>query len=243
MFCFIFVLLFDVINIIYNYCDISNSNSTRNNNNITISLGIIDIRHHLSDYDFNVSRLILHPNFTLEPLTDNIGMIKLDRTIEFRNKNSNCSRACLPLTPSRIHLNMSACLAVGWGVDKEHSQTDKQSNVLLKVPMPILKPIDCTNSRIIPEFNQTTMICAGWKSGGSGACFGDIGGPLICPLVGLPPHDDAGGDNVNYNNTLYYSVVGILAANSDCALPKHPSVFMKIEAYNEFILKYTNEEE
>lgn len=61
------------------------------------------------------------------------------------------------------------------------------------------------------DFDSSTMVCAGFQSGGVDTCFGDSGGPLEAPLQG-------GG----------YRLVGITGWGEGCAEPGFPGVYTRV---------------
>jgi hypothetical protein len=61
------------------------------------------------------------------------------------------------------------------------------------------------------DFDPTTMICAGFQSGGVDTCAGDSGGPLEAP-------QSAGG----------YRLVGITSWGEGCAEPGFPGIYTRV---------------
>lgn len=61
------------------------------------------------------------------------------------------------------------------------------------------------------DFDPSTMLCAGYLSGGTDTCAGDSGGPLQAPLYG-------GG----------YRLVGITGWGDGCAQPNKPGVYTRV---------------
>lgn len=61
------------------------------------------------------------------------------------------------------------------------------------------------------DFDPSTMVCAGFQSGGVDTCFGDSGGPLEAPL-------QEGG----------YRLVGVTGWGEGCAEPDFPGVYTRV---------------
>lgn len=207
-----------------------------------ISAGVLNYEKHSSKYDFKakevricvvlgiiwfdcfglINQVVVHPDYNSDTITNDVGLIKLDRPIQFDGENSNCSRACLPLSPSEIKVNMSGCYTLGWGSTSLENPT---SDLLVKVQMPILDGSACKS--VFPTFNETLNICAGYMKGGAGPCFYDNGGPLACPLI------------IPNSIEVIYTVVGMLTRTDDCAKPQRPALFTNISVYKDFLLKNT----
>jgi secreted trypsin-like serine protease len=98
----------------------------------------------------------------------------------------------------------------GWGAIEQGGAT---SNTLKAAVAPIISDSDCLNSNVQyqSEFHASTMVCAGYLSGGTDTCQGDSGGPLESPLEG-------GG----------YRLVGITSWGLGCAQANAPGVYTRI---------------
>lgn len=78
-----------------------------------------------------------------------------------------------PGTPARVY---------GWGRTTEHGST---SDTLRSAEVPLTGDAECR--RAYPEYDGSTMVCAGVPEGGRDACAGDSGGPLVSDgrLIGV----------------------------------------------------------
>ncbi|CAL1533932.1 unnamed protein product, partial [Lymnaea stagnalis] len=94
---------------------------------------------------------------------------------------------------------------------------------LQTVSVPTYEGADCLTT--FPQSGSTYLtdptnqLCAGSTSGGVDACGGDAGGPLFC-LEGA-------------TNT--WVAVGVISYGEGCARPEYPGVYVKINAYYDWI--------
>jgi len=73
-------------------------------------------------------------------------------------------------------------------------------------------------------FDKSTMICAGYAEGGKDSCHGDSGGPLQC--------QDSDGQ---------WKLIGIGSWSYECALPRKPTVYTRVERYVDWIKQYVTD--
>ena len=86
------------------------------------------------------------------------------------------------------------------------------SDDLMYVDMEILEDSYCL-SRYEDLFEPTTMLCAGYKSGGKDSCQGDSGGGLVCDG----------------------KLTGVVSYGTGCALPGYAGVYMEVSYYADWI--------
>jgi hypothetical protein len=97
----------------------------------------------------------------------------------------------------------------GWGSTFDGGGTVDD---LRAATVPIVADSTCGSSGVYgSEFDQGTMVCAGYLEGGVDSCNGDSGGPLESPL-------ESGG----------YRLVGITSWGFGCAEPNAPGVYTRI---------------
>ena len=115
------------------------------------------------------------------------------------------------------------CYVVGFGVDSSGFLTEYLNNATV----PLVSEETCEHSDSYPGWPwgnpiSTSMICAGYKSGGTDACQGDSGGPLL------------------HAGTL--AQVGIVSWGEGCALENKYGVYTKVSAMREFIHSVVGDE-
>jgi len=94
----------------------------------------------------------------------------------------------------------------GWGVTEEGGE---QPDTLQKARVPITTDAYCADA--YSDFDETTMVCAGFPEGGVDTCQGDSGGPLFGRTSG---------------GTL--RVVGATSFGEGCARPEKPGVYARV---------------
>lgn len=95
----------------------------------------------------------------------------------------------------------------GWG---STSETGSTVDTLRSAAVPVTDDATCA-SEYGSNFDPSTMVCAGFQSGGADTCYGDSGGPMQVPL------DD--GD---------YRLVGITSWGAGCAEPNFSGVYTRV---------------
>jgi trypsin len=100
----------------------------------------------------------------------------------------------------------------GWGCTSEPIILNcSTSDTLRDATVPIVGDSACgSGSMYGGDFDQTTMVCAGFPGGGVDTCNGDSGGPLQAPT--------GGG----------YRLVGITSWGDGCARPNAPGVYARV---------------
>jgi secreted trypsin-like serine protease len=105
----------------------------------------------------------------------------------------------------------------GWGSTSPDDPNTTQipytpSDTLRAASVQIISDSTCGSSSVYGNaFHPTTMVCAGYLSGGVDSCYGDSGGPLQAGL------EDGG-----------YRLVGITSWGDGCAWPNNPGVYSRV---------------
>jgi secreted trypsin-like serine protease len=103
----------------------------------------------------------------------------------------------------------SAVEISGWGSTNESGPT---VDTLRSATVGVLPDSNCSSALVYgSDFDPTTMLCAGYMSGGVDTCSGDSGGPLEAPL-------QSGG----------YRLVGITGWGDGCARANAPGVYTRV---------------
>ncbi|XP_030644550.1 trypsin-3-like [Chanos chanos] len=111
--------------------------------------------------------------------------------------------------PSRCPQANEHCMVSGWGntITNGSDYPDR----LQCLWQPIIDHTTCRNA--YPHYFTDNMVCSGFMQGGASSCQGDSGGPLVC------------------NGELQ----GIVSWGYDCAQVGHPSVYVRVCRYNNWI--------
>ena len=160
---------------------------------IAVYIGQTDVAPPLkSKFLFFAERFIRHEkyrsNMSLYGVANDIALIKLNRKIDFEGnykgecqlyatflqliftillKDTRC--ACSP--ESMENLDLSQCVAMGWGMTKNDDMTSLSSK-LLDLRINVLPDEKCIISH---HYKPETMLCTGIPGGGVGGCHGDSG--------------------------------------------------------------------
>ncbi|KAH9523388.1 Chymotrypsin-like elastase member 2A [Bulinus truncatus] len=159
----------------------------------------------------NVSTVYAHENFTASPgaVYNDIGVVFLTHPLVY---NDNVQPA--KLSPGGQAVDNLSCVVSGWGRTGPNSP---QSPVLLEGKMSTQSFRNCQT--LMGEFGVTItrdQLCAKAESAnGSGPCFGDSGGPLMC------------GKN-------YKFLTGVASATLNCDV-SIPTLFTKVSNYIDWI--------
>jgi trypsin len=100
----------------------------------------------------------------------------------------------------------------GWGCTSEPVIFNcTTSDTLRDATVPIVADSTCGSGSVYDgDFDASTMVCAGFLSGGIDTCNGDSGGPLQAPTGGS------------------YRLVGITSWGDGCANPNAPGVYSRV---------------
>lgn len=166
--------------------------------------------------DVAVASLLPHPAYNPRNNNkyDDIGLIRLDKDIEF---SSHISPICLP--PANSYLQPGERLTIaGWGL----KGFNKLSVIKQKVDLPVASVSQC--SIMFENYGRLTRIgqgqfCAGGESG-KDSCTGDSGAPLMRQLPTNPPR---------------WYIEGVVSFGVGCGLKDHYGIYTKVSKYLNWI--------
>lgn len=174
----------------------------------------------LSDYERNVTKIIIHEEFYEDFFWNDIAILLLDKPIE---RSSNVDLLCLYNYGLEDVFNENRKLyAAGWGSVNPDSWNLSYVDDLHHVDLRIMPMNEC--HYIVPSridlFNATKQVCAGYSASSKiqkDTCYADSGGPLMIKL-----------------NSQWFSY-GIVSYGSqpDCALG--PAVYTRTAFYYDWI--------
>ncbi|XP_029171797.1 melanization protease 1-like isoform X2 [Nylanderia fulva] len=165
--------------------------------------------------DFGVDSVYYHPQYTRAKLQNDIALIKLNSSIDFRPENVR--PICLPFGTAAT-LNSKKAIVTGWGA----TEAGPRSQDLLQAKLPVV-----TNEQCKEAYRRSTQIwhkqlCAGGLRDVD-SCFGDSGGPL--QALGI------------YNGNARIVQYGVVSYGvKECGTAGIPGVYTSVAHYVDWIL-------
>lgn len=176
-----------------------------NPENIVVLIGLVNQeRKQIASVHFTKT-LLIHPKFDPFSLTNDVGLIEL---MESLLKDEHISFATLPskyLFESNIELAemYKNCFVLGWSAT--HPVDIKQKMNLRKEVIPLLSKSEC--SRYLRHDDKSdSFVCASFRPGSSGVCYGDTGGPLLCNRTQIGISSWGLGCNERFSSGVYTRV-------------------------------------
>lgn len=167
-----------------------------------------------SSGDYEIERVIRHPDYRPPAKYNDIALLKLKKPIKPFTRLVR--PACL-YTSNEFRVNRTT--ATGWG---RVFFDDDPSDILLKVGLQIINQNTCNsfyeserNTKKLSKGIQPSMMCAGDLAGGKDTCQGDSGGPIQIQ---------------DPNNRCIHYVIGITSFGKVCGAP-NPGVYTRVSHY------------
>jgi secreted trypsin-like serine protease len=177
------------------------------------SIEVVLGRYTLSDEEsgeiIGLKQIIRHPDYDYHPdnpLAD-LALLELE-------KSSSQPVLKVAETYSTITQVDELATVMGWG-RTDAKRRDSYSDILRQTNIPIVSNEICNQS--YDNDVQDTMLCAGYKEGGTDACVGDSGGPLIMISETGPQQ------------------IGIVSWGEGCAEPHNYGVYTRMSSYQNFV--------
>jgi len=155
------------------------------------------------------SHIYTHPSYTINPLTNDLAVIRtsapfptLHNTIDWAIRNTHV------LGVEQL------CRYVGWGTT---TTTGIINPVQQRLDVPILNRNVCNAANVHQGRVLDHMICAGSVAATSGACTGNLGGPLFC-----------------FTNN-WWQLTGILSFGINCGSVNSPGVYTQVRFFETWI--------
>ncbi|PID42520.1 MAG: hypothetical protein CSA52_01350 [Gammaproteobacteria bacterium] len=168
------------------------------------------------DYMVKAKRWILHPDFDIETLDNDIALLELNSPLNLAKCNGRCSAIGLVNRNNETSVASASRPAIvsGWGNTSRVEEIF--SHELLWAELAI---IDCKASpSMYTDLDITdNMICAAAPAFDTDSCQGDSGGPLVV----------ANGSG--------YLLAGIVSWGNGCAVEGYPGVFSRVANYTKWI--------
>ncbi|KAM3910192.1 transmembrane protease serine 2 [Leptodactylus fuscus] len=160
---------------------------------------------------FFVDKIISHPNYDTETKDYDIALMKLKSSVSF--SGNNIKPVCLP-NEGMSWTESQSCWISGWGYTYQGGST---SSFLMAANIPLISSTVCNSPSVYNGIITSSMICAGYLSGGVDTCQGDSGGPLVTKT-----------------NNLWW-LVGDTSWGSGCAQRNKPGVYGNVTVFLEWI--------
>ncbi|CAL4077674.1 unnamed protein product [Meganyctiphanes norvegica] len=182
------------------------------------------VKEPLPHQDLEVERIAIHPEFNVNNLKNNVGLIFLK---EDAAMNEHIQKICVANDISEV--DPTDCVINGWG--KDGFENDAQYQKIMKsVTLPLVNSDKCQTqlrrTRLGRYFRlHKSFLCAGGEAG-IDSCKGDGGGPLAC----------ARRDNKNK-----YLLVGITAWGIGCGDEGVPGVYVNVPLHADWIREQIEE--
>ncbi|XP_012527986.2 serine protease grass [Monomorium pharaonis] len=166
--------------------------------------------------EFGVDSSYSHPGYTRAELKNDIALIRLNGTMNF--KSGNVKPICLPLGAA-ARATLSRAVVTGWRL----AEYDRRSAFLLHEKLPVVSNEQCKEIYKPSKQVWHKQLCAGGRINVD-SCLGDSGGPLQAPGI--------------YNGTsvkmIQYGVVsyGLMP----CGVSGIPEVYTNVAYYMDWIL-------
>ncbi|XP_039620613.1 CUB and peptidase domain-containing protein 2-like [Polypterus senegalus] len=174
-----------------------------------------------------VRRLIPHEKYNKSTTENNIALIELEQPVPYSHL---IQPVCLPKSGHTFQLN-GTCYVSGWGAVGDGQEPLPYPGILQELRVPLVGPRKCGCLYRLPSqlsgqpVNITdAMICAGFQEGGSGACQGGNGGPLVS-------RRQTDGSWVQ---------AGIVSWGVGCGIPNKPVIYTRVSSSTAWIQKMTN---
>ncbi|OZM70238.1 serine protease [Amycolatopsis antarctica] len=144
------------------------------------------------------------PDYTDYGSGNDIAVLKLTDSLRYR------PAAVATAADAGAYAEGTSATVLGWG---RTSEGGARSTILRGAQVPIAG--DATCGQAFGNYDNRTMVCAGYPEGGVDACQGDSGGPLVV------------------NGTL----IGVVSFGEGCAQPGKPGVYTRVATYAEDIAR------
>lgn len=182
----------------------------------TVTLGGYDKNdsNEAGHQTFSVKRVIIHPDFNVSTLVNDIGLIELNGSaVESENVKII---SMVGIADFMLMQPGTEAVVSGWGAEVEGGW---MSAVLNKVTVPLVGSEICAQA--YGSMLQDGMTCAGYVDGGMDSCSGDSGGPLMVP-------DNAGG----------MKLAGVVSWGRGCARANAYGIYSNVPFFTGWIMEH-----
>lgn len=194
---------------------------------LTVFLGVqsLDNLNSSSVHNISVSKVIIHEEFSIDDLVNDIAILKLSKKVEL---NRNVQIACLPKSDiGDFPIEKSRGWAVGWGSTTAEGYI---SNQLRNVKLNVYNQDNCKSVAPYASKNWDLQLCVGDLAGGRDTCQGNQRVNTLSKhqIIRLLIKGDSGGPlyvQGPVNNKLKYILSGIVSYGDGCGVAGKPGYF------------------
>jgi len=124
---------------------------------------------------FSSEKVKIHEAWDHSVFANDIGLLLLNRAIDFAGQNSGIQCVCEPELLSVM--NLKDCMALGWGRTTAVSPEGgtRYPDRMREVRLPIWGEGGCKQYDVFRKYNPELQLCAGTLHGGRDTCNGDSG--------------------------------------------------------------------
>jgi len=198
---------------------------------LKVRIRFTDLKKGNFEDDYNVAQFISHPKFDKKRLSDNIGVMFLEKPLDLIREDG-INAACLPACNNMfdhtfVNHTGVRCWSAGFGAKEKGGQ---ETFILTKTDIPIFPDRAKCETEITKAIREKTKrprlrptvltpgeLCAGGEPG-KDTCSGDGGSPLVCQAVSGRWH-----------------VVGLVSWGIGCGVAGRPAIYTNVFHYLDFI--------
>ncbi|GAA3780143.1 S1 family peptidase [Streptomyces phyllanthi] len=157
-----------------------------------------------------VSRIWIHPNYNSSNMTSDVAVITLGTSMPYT------TAPYVTASQTGVYAAGTTARILGWGTT---SSGGSSSNQLRTATVPIVADSVCgSSSSYGSEYIASSMVCAGYTSGGVDTCQGDSGGPLMIGGV----------------------LAGITSWGYGCADAQYPGIYTRLTTFSNTVAAQVN---
>lgn len=206
------------------HCVVSGTTGNRVTKSFKVTVGTNNLNSGGRQYD--VSRVKVPTAYNASMHYHDIAILRTKQSMQFNNPDLSVRAITLP-PETAINTSYTGRVATvaGWGETK-YLEGDF-SELLLEAQITVVDFKECDTKykairlRALPKGVIKQQICAG--SGGKDSCRGDSGGPLMIK------HGEK------------WKIIGIVSFGHECALPKFPGVYTRVDRFLPWIKAHTSD--
>ncbi|MFE7836171.1 S1 family serine peptidase [Streptomyces sp. NPDC057474] len=149
-----------------------------------------------------LSKIWIHPSYNSSTMTSDVAVLTLAVAQPYT------TASYVSASQTGVYAAGSTARIIGWGTT---SSGGSSSNQLRTATVPVVADSVCgSSSSYGSEFVASSMVCAGYSSGGVDTCQGDSGGPLMIGGV----------------------LAGIVSWGYGCADAQYPGIYTRLTTFS-----------